>query len=140
MKKLLCSLLLLTVAASCYADIQDPPANDYGPTRKLARAIANICPLTALTEIPTSIGLMNNREGNAAAATYGVAQGIGRYFARMGFGWYEFVTFPFPTYKGSYRPFYRDNIPWVHGGYSEFPPELTWKSRLDYVQTDSQAY
>ena len=34
---LLCSLLIVT-AAACYADIQDPPANDYGPTRKLSRA------------------------------------------------------------------------------------------------------
>lgn len=139
MKTLLCSLLLLT-AVSCYADIQDPPANDYGPTRKLSRALANICPLTALTEIPNSIALQQNREGDASAATYGVVQGFGRYFARMGFGWYEFLTFPFPTYKGSYRPFYRDNVPWIHGGYSEFPPELGWKSRLNYVQANDLAY
>lgn len=139
MKILLCFLLFIT-AAACYGDIQDPPANDYGPTRKLARALANICPLTALTEIPNSIATMNSREGNSSAATIGVAQGLGRYFARMGFGWYEFVTFPFPTYKGSYRPFYRDNVPWVHGGYSEFPPELGFKSKYDYTQAYGLAY
>ena len=133
---LLCSLLLLT-AAACYADIQDPPANDQGPTRKLGRALANIDPLGALTEFPNTIAEINQREGNSAAMTYGVVKGIGRVFFRFGAGWYEFVTFPFPTYKGSYRPFYRSNIPWIHGGYEEFPPELGWKSRFDYVQENT---
>jgi putative exosortase-associated protein (TIGR04073 family) len=139
MKILLCSLLLIT-AVSCFGDIQDPQANDYGPTRKLARSLANMCPLTALTEIPSTIAYENNREGNAAAATYGFVKAFGRYFARMGFGWYEFVTWPFPTYKGSYRPFYRDNVPWIHGGYEEFPPELGWKSQYNYNQVDGLAY
>ena len=130
---LLCSLLLLT-AVACYADIQDPPANDYGPTRKLARALANICPLTAWTEIPDSIATMNNREGNATMLWYGSMKGVGRVFYRFGFGWYEFFTFPFPTYKGSYRPFYRSNIPWIHNGFEEFPPELGFKTKYNYVQ------
>jgi putative exosortase-associated protein (TIGR04073 family) len=133
MKILLCSLILIT-AAACYGDIQDPPVNDYGPTRKLGRALANMCPLTALTEIPNTISSINEREGNSTAATYGVIQAFGRYFCRMGFGWYEFVTFPFPTYKGSYRPFYRDNVPWIHSGFEEFPPELGFKTKYNYVQ------
>jgi putative exosortase-associated protein (TIGR04073 family) len=133
---LLCSLLFIT-AAACYADIQDPPANDYGPTRKLSRALANICPLTAWTEIPSTIASVNDLEGNSTAATYGVAKAFGRVFYRFGFGWYELVTFPFPTYKGSYRPFYRDNIPWIHSGYEEFPPELGFKSKYNYVQQNT---
>jgi putative exosortase-associated protein (TIGR04073 family) len=140
MKKLLCSLLLVVTAAACYGDIQDPPANDYGPTRKLARALANLCPLTAFTEYSSTIALENNREGNSAAATAVVVKGLGRFVARMGFGWYEFFTFPFPTYKGSYRPFYRDNVPWVHGGYEEFPPELGYKTKYDYTQADGLSY
>ena len=132
---LLCSLLLL-VGVACYADIQDPPANDYGPTRKLARALANICPLTACTEIPDTIGMINIREGNTAAWTYGPVKGVGRMFYRFGFGWYEFLTFPFPTYKGSYRPFYRSNIPWIHGGYEEFPPEVGFKTKYNYAQQE----
>jgi putative exosortase-associated protein (TIGR04073 family) len=140
MKKfLLCSLLLLTVGA-CYADIQDPPANDYGPTRKLSRALANICPLTASTEIFVSMADVNNREGNASAATYGAVKGFGRVIMRFGFGFYELVTFPFPTYKGSYRPFFRSNIPWIHGGYEEFPPELGWKTEYNYVQQTDTSY
>lgn len=138
MKRLLPLLLLLLVTAvTCYADIQDPPANDYGPTRKFSRALANIFPLTALTEIPNTIAMVNEREGNSTAATYGVVQGVGRYFLRFGFGWYELVTFPFPTYKGSYRPFYRDNIPWIHGGFEEFPPELGFKSKYNYSQQET---
>ena len=133
---LLCSLLFIT-AAACYADIQDPPANDYGPTRKLSRALANICPLTAWTEIPNTIASVNDLEGNSTAATYGVMKAFGRVFYRFGFGWYELVTFPFPTYKGSYRPFYRDNVPWIHGGYEEFPPELGFKTKYNYVQQNT---
>ena len=60
-----------------------------------------------------------------AALSYGVIKGFGRWFFRFGAGWYEFATFPFPTYKGSYRPFYRPNIPWIHGGWEEFPPLAT---------------
>ena len=136
MKNLLCSLLLIT-AAACYGDIQDPPANDYGPTRKLARAIANLCPMTAFTEVSASIAEVNMREGNSESFTYGVIQGFGKFFARMGFGWYEFATFPFPTYKGSYRPFYRDNVPWIHGGFEEFPPELGFKTEYNYCQENT---
>jgi putative exosortase-associated protein (TIGR04073 family) len=91
-------------------------------------------PIIALTEFPDTIATINDAEGNSAAVTYGVVKGIGRVFFRMGAGWYEFVTFPFPTYKGSYRPFYRSNIPWVHGGYEEFPPELGFKTTYNYVQ------
>jgi putative exosortase-associated protein (TIGR04073 family) len=136
MKILLCSLLLIT-AVSCFGDIQDPPANDYGPTRKLGRAISNLCPVFAFEEVSNSIAQTNMAEGNSAAATYGVVKGLGRFFARMGFGWYEFATFPFPTYKGSYRPFYRDNIPWIHGGFEEFPPELGFKTKYDYTQENT---
>ena len=132
---LLCSLLVL-MAAMARADIQDPPGNEYGPTRKLSRALANICPLTALTELPSTVAEINNREGNASAATYGIVKGVGRVFMRFGFGVYEFATWPFPTYKGSYRPFYRSNIPWVHGGYEEFPPELGFKTKYNYVQQE----
>ncbi len=70
----------------------------------------------------------------------GIVQGFGRFLYRMGCGWFEFVTFPFPTYKGSYRPFYRDNVPWIHGGYEEFPPELGFKSRYNYCQVMDSAY
>ncbi len=59
---------------------------------------------------------------------------VSRSFARLGYGVYETALFPFPTYKGSYRPPYKSDIPWIHCGYSEFPPELGFESRYNYVR------
>ena len=44
MKTLLGFALLLGFAVPLFADIQDPPANDYGPTRKLGRGLSNVGP------------------------------------------------------------------------------------------------
>ena len=126
-------LFLAFTSTALLADIQDPPINDYGPTRKLGRALSNIC--FAPTEVPVTICQINDREGNNAAASYGVVKGLGRMFFRMGAGFYEFVTFPFPTYKASYRPFYPSKIPWIHGGYEEFPPEMGFETRYNYCRS-----
>lgn len=136
MKTFLSFLLVTAFAATAFADIQDPPMNEQGPTRKLGRALSNIGP-NSLTELPNTICMINDREGNAAASTYGVVKGIGRVFVRWGYGFYELVTFPFPTYKGSYRQPYCSNIPWIHGGYQEFSPELGFESKYDYVRNNS---
>ena len=71
---------------------------------------------------------------------YGLVKGFGRFAFRMGIGFYEVVTFPFPTTRGSYRPPYKLNTPWIHGGYEEFPPELGWDSRFDYTRDYSHGY
>jgi len=134
MKTFFSFLLLATLTTVAFADIQDPPANDFGPTRKLARGFANVIPLTHLTELVNSVAILNEREGNSSAFTYGVVKGVGRSVFRFGVGWYELFTFPFPTYKGSYRPFYQSTIPYIHGGYDEFPPELGFESRYRYVR------
>ena len=131
---LLISALLTACATSAMADIQDPPANDYGPTRKLGRSLSNL--FFGFTEVPNTVSQINNREGNSAAAGYGVVKGFGRFFFRFGAGVYELATVPFPTYKGSYRPFYKQDVPWIHGGYSEFPPELGFESQYDYSRVD----
>lgn len=107
--------------------------NDFGPTRKLGRGLANIA--AGITEFPHSSTMINEREGNAAGWTYGTARGIGRVIARLGYGIYEVVTFPFPTTRSSYRPPYKSNIPWIHGGYEEFPPELGFESRYRYTRS-----
>ena len=132
MKKLLLTLSLAAVALPAFADIQDPPMNDYGPTRKLGRGLSNI--LYGVTEFPTTIALMNEREGNSAAMSYGIVRGIGRTVFRIRSGIYELFTFPFPTHRSSFRPPYRSNVPWIHGGYSEFPPELGWQSKKTYCE------
>jgi putative exosortase-associated protein (TIGR04073 family) len=137
MKFCLALILLAFASATVLADIQDPPGNDFGPTRKLGRALANSNILMAATEIPNTICMINDREDNAAGRTYGVVKGVGRMFFRMGAGFYELFTFPFPTYKASYRPFYKSNIPWIHGGYEEFPPELGFQTRYRYSRQNT---
>lgn len=133
MKTLLSICIPALLSVSALADIHDPSMNDYGPTRKLGRGLANIT--FASTELILNPAVINDREGNSAGWSYGVVKGFGRFFYRMGFGVYEVATHPFATYKGSYRPPYKSNIPWIHGGYEEFPPELGFESRYRYVRS-----
>lgn len=132
MRRSFAFLLLLALAATAAADIQDPPAADYGPTRKLARGVSNM--VFGWSEIPVTIGQINTKEGNAAAASYGVIRGTGRAFARFGVGFYEAILWPIPIYKGTYYPVLRSDVPWIHRGYSEFPPELGNETKYPYVR------
>jgi putative exosortase-associated protein (TIGR04073 family) len=130
--QLLVGLLALGFAATARADIQDPPGNDYGPTRKLGRGIGNF--LFASTELPHSICEMNKSEGNSGAASYGVVRGLARSTARHFTGLAEIFTFAAPTHHNSFRPMLPNDIPWIHGGYSEFPPELGFESKHTYCR------
>lgn len=132
MKRLLVAFLVVGFAAISLADIQDPPSADYGPTRKLGRGLSNM--LYGWTEIPVTIARINTNEGNAAAASYGVIRGTGRAFARFGVGFYEALLWPIPIYKDTYRPVLPSDIPWIHRGYAEFPPELGNESKYPYVR------
>jgi putative exosortase-associated protein (TIGR04073 family) len=132
MKRLIVVAVFFTVAATLRADIQDPPGNDYGPTRKLGRGISNL--LFAPAEITTTIGKVNREEGNAAAAGYGVVKGLGRSMQRHMAGLWELLSWPFPLYQESYHPVLPLDIPFIHEGYSEFPPELGNESKYDYVR------
>src|ERR1039457_7359939 len=76
MKNFIALLLAFGLARTVAADIQDPPSTDYGPTRKLGRGLSNF--FLAPAEIPVTIAKINKDEGNAAAAGYGVARGLGR--------------------------------------------------------------
>ena len=130
MKSAICTLLAVAVCSSVFADIQAPPASDYGATRKLGRGLGNIA--FGITEIPFQMSLINDLDGNSAAFSYGLVRGVGRVFSRLGFGVYEVALFPFPTHNGTYYPPYRSDIPWINSGYSEFPPELGFETRYDY--------
>ena len=76
MKNLIVIASVLGLVGSSFGDIQDPPANDYGPTRKLGRGLSNF--FLAPAEIPVTVAKINEDEGNAAAFGYGVVRGIGR--------------------------------------------------------------
>ena len=55
-------------------------------------------------------------------------------FARFGVGFYEVLLWPFPIYRGTYQPLLPSDIPWIHRGYGEFPPELGNESKYPYVR------
>jgi putative exosortase-associated protein (TIGR04073 family) len=128
---LLIALVGIALVANTFADIQDPPGNDYGPTRELGRGFSNF--LFASSELPDSICKVNKTEGNIAAAGYGVMRGLGRSTARHVTGLYEIFTFAAPTHHDSYRAVLRNEIPWIHG-YSEFAPELGNESKYPYCR------
>jgi putative exosortase-associated protein (TIGR04073 family) len=132
MKNLFIIALILGFAGNSFGDIQDPPANDYGPTRKLGRGFSNF--FLAPTEIPVTIAKINEDEGNSAAAGYGVWRGLGRSAARHVAGLLEILTWPFPAWRQSYYPMLPSDIPWIHAGYAEFPPELGNESKYPYVR------
>ena len=132
MKTLLTTALVLGLAAYACADIQDPPSNDYGPTRKLGRGLSNL--VFGLAELPATIAKINEREGNSAAAGYGVVRGLGRSYMRFHSGLFEFLTFPFPTTRRTYYPLLPNDVPYIHAGYQEFPPELGNESKYPYVR------
>ncbi|MBU3665910.1 MAG: exosortase system-associated protein, TIGR04073 family [Chthoniobacterales bacterium] len=127
---------LVATASLASADIQQPPSSEWGPTRKLGRGLGNIC--YGITELPDSMMSVNYFEGNSAAFSYGIVRGLGRTLARLGYGLYDTLLFPFPTYKGTYAPPYRSNVQWIWSGYSEFPPELLFETRYPYVRDDQQ--
>jgi putative exosortase-associated protein (TIGR04073 family) len=122
----------IILAVNARADIQDPPGNDYGPTRKLGRGLSNF--LFASSELPDTVCKVSKTEGNVAAAGYGVVRGLGRSTARHATGLLEILTFPFPIWRNSYRPILLNDVPWIHAGYSEFPPELGNESKYPYCR------
>lgn len=132
MKKLIIISLMLGLAGTVLGDIQDPPANDYGPTRKLGRGLSNF--FIAPAEVFVTVTTVNTYDGNSAAAGYGVVRGVGRSGARHIAGLIEMLTFPFPIWRDSYYPMLPPDIPYIHAGYSEFPPELGNESKYPYVR------
>jgi putative exosortase-associated protein (TIGR04073 family) len=132
MKKLVVISVMLGLAGTVLGDIQDPPANDYGPTRKLGRGLSNF--FIAPAEVFVTVTTINTYDGNSAAAGYGVVRGVGRSGARHIAGLIEMLTFPFPIWRDSYYPMLPPDIPYIHAGYSEFPPELGNESKYPYVR------
>ena len=133
MKRLLLCLTATVLASTAMADIQDPPMHDYNAARKLGRGWANF--LYASAEIPQTMQRVTELEGDSAGAAYGFIKGFGRMAVRMGAGVYEIFTYPFPTYRRSYRPVLRSNIPWINGGFEEFPPEWGFQTKRRYTTT-----
>jgi putative exosortase-associated protein (TIGR04073 family) len=139
MKKLLILLLTAGIAGLSMADIQAPPGQKYGPLRKLSRGLANI--VYGVTEIPTQWALSEEEGGASEQFAYGTVFGGGKTIARLGYGVYELITFPFATYKGTYRPPYHpDTREATHPrtGFLEFPPEVGFISGVQHTRSQVQ--
>lgn len=143
MKKLL--VIATSMVALCgmaAADIHAPPASQYTRERKLGRAFSNI--LYGFIEIPEQIVRKTDDHGRKAGWSYGVVDGTSRGLRRLGYGFYELVTFTCPTYRGTFKPPYErcgeDNrIEMnVKDGLSEFPPELGFETYFSHSR--SQRY
>jgi putative exosortase-associated protein (TIGR04073 family) len=132
MKRFLAVAIVTVSAATVLADIQDPPGNDYGPTRKLGRGLSNL--FLAPAEIFVSVGKVNTTEGNSTAAGYGVVRGFSRSAERHMAGLLEILTWPFPAWHETYYPLLPNDIQYIHAGYAEFPPELGNEAKYDYVR------
>ena len=76
MKTVVTRLVVAGLSSGAFADIQDPPSNDYGPTRKLGRGLSNF--FIAPAEVFVTVTTINTYDGNSAAAGYGVVRGVGR--------------------------------------------------------------
>jgi putative exosortase-associated protein (TIGR04073 family) len=138
MKTIVIFAAVTGLAGLVFADIQDPPGNDYGPTRKLGRGFSNL--VFAPTEFFVTVNQINQTEGNSAGASYGVVRGLGRSAARHVAGLIEILTFPFPIWHESYQPLLPSDIPYIHAGYAEFPPEVGNESKYPYVRDTHQDF
>ena len=138
MKTVLAFAAVAGLASVAFADIQDPPGNDYGPTRKLGRGVSNL--VWAPTDFFVTVNQVNQTEGNSAGASYGVVRGLGRSAARHVAGLIEILTFPFPIWHNGYQPLLRSDIPYIHAGYPEFPPEVGNESKYPYVRDTHQDF
>ncbi len=132
MKKFALLAFIAGLTSTALADIQDPPSNDYVPTRKLGRGLANF--FFAPAEVFVTVTTVNSREGNSTAAGYGVVRGLGRSATRHVAGLIEILTFPAPIWRESYYPMLPPEIPYIHAGYSEFPPELGFETKYPYCR------
>src|SRR5438094_9733542 len=102
MKSLAVFSLVVGLAGICLGDIQDPPANDYEPTRKLGRGFSNF--LWASPEIIVNINKVNKEEGNNAAFGYGVVRGVGRSASRHVARLISTLTWTFPLSRDRHCP------------------------------------
>jgi len=137
MKKIALLFAFALFASSAYADIQSPPGGRDNRISKLSRGLSNI--VYGVVEVPGTWNKTRLRGGSTQGASLGLVTGAKRSIVRMGFGLYEVVTFPFPTYKDGYKSPLPKKEKWdVNHGYSAYPRELGFQSVNEYVR--SQPY
>lgn len=138
MKKrlILATVALVTLGSLAIADVQSPPGHQFGWSRKLSRALANLA--YGGTEIFVTWQRSARSGGANQAGPDAVVEGTKRTLVRVGYGLFELTTFPVPAYKHTYRPPYykKERIdPWY--GYTEFPPQVGITTQAGYGRTQS---
>src|SRR5207249_3302264 len=138
MKTILSLAAIASIASGALADIQDPPSNDYGPTRKLGRGLSNF--VWAPTDFFVTVNQVNQTEGNSAWASYGVVRGLGRSATRHVAGVIETLTFPSTIWPAVYYANLPPDTPFIHAGYPKFPPKVGNESKYPYVRDSHQDF
>lgn len=130
MKKLFLILVTVAIAGSTVADIQAPPGAQYRRVGKLSRGLANL--IYGWTEVPSEWERAVTTDGSSYGL-YGLAWGSHKTAIRIAWGLYEVVTAPFPTYKGGFKPPYRNKQNRnPQNGYADLPPEIGFDGGADY--------
>lgn len=130
MKKAIIILLTLGIVGSTVADIQAPPGAQFRRVGKLSRGLANL--IYGWTEIPSEWERAVTTDG-ASYSLYGFLWGGHKTAIRVGWGLYEVVTAPFPTYKGGFKAPYANKQTFnPQNGYADFPPEIGFNGGYDY--------
>lgn len=128
---ILLALAILSLAGTASADIQSPPGHHYNWSRKLSRGVGNFVfsPLEYVTRWRYTL----KEQGPVAAMADGLVEGTKRTVVRMAYGVYEVATFPFPSWKLTYRPpFYRKEYVDNWWGYTEFPQDIGQVTQTSY--------
>lgn len=98
-------------APAAHAHRDDASYGHYTAMDKLGRGLAGMT--TGFLELPGNIVAESRDHGAGAAATVGVAKGIGMIPVRELVGVYNFVTAPIP-YPDGYRPILHPEYPWQY--------------------------
>ncbi len=131
---LLTILAALSLIGPAMADIQSPPGHHFNWSRKLSRGIggAVFSPLEYISAYNRTL----QQDGAVAAVSDFFVEGTKRMVVRIGYGLYETATFPFPSWKLTYRPpFYRKEYVDSWWGYSEFPHNIGALSQTNYSRS-----
>ena len=132
----LIALAAFSLVGSASADIQSPPGHHYNWSRKLSRGLGNM--VFSPMEYATRWRYTNAESGPLAAISDAAIEGSKRSVVRLVTGAYEILTFPFPSWKLTYRPpFYRKEYVDNWWGYTEFSPDLGGGAHVDYSRSVS---
>ena len=130
----LIALAAFSLVGSASADIQSPPGHHYNWSRKLSRGLGNM--VFSPMEYATRWRYTNAESGPLAAISDAAIEGSKRSVVRLVTGAYEILTFPFPTWKLTYRPpFYRKEYVDNWWGYTEFPQDFGQMTQTTYSRS-----